>query len=388
LQSDNSARYRPRLGRIGVGLAAAAMFATGITTQMSNGQVGAVPAATTGGTEFGSSVGGGNLAQYTSQFGHMPVVRVYNSGLPQPWPGNAGANNSDVAVSFKALPRTVLSGADDAALTAFFRGAPTNHTVWWTYFHEPENDIASGSFTAADYRAAWVHIAALARAVHNPRLNATLILMSYTLNPVSHRNFDDYYPGGSVIDTLGWDGYPVPRTSPVAPAIFMGPAVAKSRSLGKPFAFAEFGMTSATGRAAWLTSVAAYLRANGAVYGTYFNATVGGNYVLTDAASQAAWRAVVASSGTGPQPSSTPRPTSGTPRPTSTPVPPTNSPRTSHSPGPSATASLPASGTPHPRPTVTPPHPTPRPWPTCGWGGWGCGPWEKLAASSGAVACV
>ncbi len=276
-------------------------------------------------TEFGLATGGVSLATETSQFGHVPLVRVYNAGLPQAWPGNAGANNSDVVVSFKALPATILSGTNDAQLTAWFKGAPTTHTVWWTYYHEPEDQIAAGTFTAASYRAAWAHLVALAAKANNTHLRATLILMSWTLNPKSHRTFSDYYPGDSVINTLGWDGYPG-STTLTPPDQFMGPAVALSKSMGKPFGFAEFGSPIVAGRGPWLTSVGQYLRSNGAVFGTYFNSTNGANYVLNDQTSISAWKTVMNSGGTGPTPTPTARPTStptptATPRPTPTPVP-------------------------------------------------------------------
>jgi hypothetical protein len=74
-------------------------------------------------------------------------VRAYYPGLPAAnarTSGLAGANKSAVIVSFKAQPQTVLSGADDAALAHFFTTAPTGHPIYWSYWHEPENDAAHG----------------------------------------------------------------------------------------------------------------------------------------------------------------------------------------------------------------------------------------------------
>lgn len=225
-------------------------------------------------------------------FGSPQVVRVYNPGLPGSWTGAAGLVNRPVVVSFKALPLTILSGADDAALQSWFDSAPTNQPIWWSYYHEPEDNIAKGEFTASDYRAAWAHIATLADQSNHPNLHATLILMCWTLNPASGRNFADYYPGPSVIDTLGWDcynaGYPKGVYDP--PASIFGRAVNLSHQLGKPFGIAEWGSQMAVGddgtaRGAWITSVAAYLRAEGASWATYFDSNTGGTFVLTDAPS-------------------------------------------------------------------------------------------------------
>ena len=47
--------------------------------------------------------------------------------------------------------------------------------TWWSFWHEPEDDIERGGFTAEQYRAAWAHLDALETAVHNKNLRSTLI---------------------------------------------------------------------------------------------------------------------------------------------------------------------------------------------------------------------
>ena len=245
------------------------------------------------------------VAKATSQFGHMPIIRVYYNGLPDPrvWTtGAPGVNKSAAIISFQAPPNVVLSGADDAALSRFFDTAPTSHITYYSYYHEPELDVAAHDFTVASYRAAWAHIVALADAAHNPNLKSTLILMSWDLNPRSGINWKDYLPSGGVISTLGWDAYPAgtvsdhnPQLTP--PADFMGPAIAASKSVGLPFGFAEFGLATPRGRPAWLTEVGNYLASSGALFGTLFDSTRHVNTLITDSASMAAWRAVVSRSG-------------------------------------------------------------------------------------------
>ena len=78
---------------------------------------------------------------------------------------------------------------------------------------------------------------------------------------------------------------------PTAPAVFMGPSIAASRSVGLPFGFAEFGLSTRHGRPAWLAKVGKYLLHSGALFGCLFN----GNRQyptlrLTDAGSAAVWR--------------------------------------------------------------------------------------------------
>ncbi|MHB8245837.1 MAG: glycoside hydrolase family 26 protein [Acidimicrobiales bacterium] len=232
----------------------------------------------------------------------MSIVRVYYPGLPKPWPGPAGIPKQPVVVSFKALPLTILSGKDDAALLHWFETAPRSYPIYWSYYHEPEGHVAAGQFTAADYRAAWSHIAALAARADNPYLHATLILMAWDLNPASGRNWQNYYPGNSVIQYIGWDAYNPP--SAVARGIYQPPGqifgavVALMRTLGMPWGIAETGSllaagdSSGTGRAVWLKKVAGYLEAAGARWCTLFDANVGGGYELYDPSSIHAWKAV------------------------------------------------------------------------------------------------
>jgi hypothetical protein len=263
-----------------------------------------------------------DLAADTAAFGKMPIVRVYYPGLPSPtaWTsGLAGANHSAVIVSFKALPTTILSGADDAALRQFFDSAPTGHPIYYSYYHEPEDNIAAGQFKLADYKAAWARVVSIARAAHNPDLHSTLILMSWDLVPASHRNWKDYLPGGGIISTLGWDAYPTgsatnqnPQLQP--PSGFMGPAITASKSVGLPYGFPEFGLSTASGRPGWLQTVGDYIMHSGALFASYFN----GNQQyptlrLTDAASIAVWRSFVTASrngapAPGPAPSGSPTP--------------------------------------------------------------------------------
>lgn len=308
--------------RLALALAAAAVMAAAAFT-ISHRQTATLSATDSTVPLLGSSVlSEVNLNQATSDFGHMPIVRVYYPGLPNPnaWTsGLAAANDSAVIVSFKALPTTILSGADDAALSHFFDTAPTGHPIYYSYYHEPEDNIAAGQFTLADYKAAWARVVSLANAAHNPDLHSTLILMEWDLQKASGRDWKSYLPGGGIISTLGWDAYPVGSATnvnpqPTPPADFMGPAIAASKSVGLPFGFAEFGLSTASGRPGWLTNVGNYIMNSGALFASLFN----GNQQyptlqLTDQASIAVWRGFVARSRDGvpvaapsPSPSASP----------------------------------------------------------------------------------
>jgi hypothetical protein len=292
----------------------------------------------------------GPLATATSQFGHMPIIRVYYPGLPNTnaWTTGAPAvNKSAVVVSFKAAPSAILSGSDDSALASFFDKAPSAHAIYWSYYIEPEIHIAKGEFSLADYKAAWQHIAGIANAAHNSELHSTLILTSWDLATASHRNWKDYLASGAV-RVLAWDDYPAgsvedvnPQATP--PADFMSAEITAAKSVGLPVGFAEFGLATKTNRPGWLAQVGSYLASNNVLFGTYFQSTGWPDMMLTDAPSITAWKQVIATSGIGsPPPSAPPSPTPSSPAP--------SSPPTSPKPGGlsvSGLAAAPASVTPH-----------------------------------------
>src|SRR3954468_3232126 len=184
------------------------------------------------------------------------LIRFYNPGAPS-WPTSTGT--SPLVISFKLAPKQVLNGSHDAALRQFFAATP--RPTYWSYWHEPEDNIAHGAFTAADYRAAWRHIAAIAKASGKP-LRATLTLMGWTAMPASGRTWTDYSPGADVIDVLAWDNY---AWSPKdTPAGVYGPARSVSQKAGKPWAIAETGVgskqfTNQADRRALLTAMSRWL---------------------------------------------------------------------------------------------------------------------------------
>lgn len=266
---------------------------------------------TTGQTLFGASVYEGSrtwtqaVSDSNQAYGGMEVVRVFYPELPSAWPGRAGDVGGSIVVSFKASPSDILAGKQDAMLSNWFRTAPRDREIWWSYWHEPEDDIADGRFTAQQYRDAYRHIAALANAANNPHLHNTLILMCWTMNPHSGRTFSDYFPGKDVVDTLGWDCYSVGTpTAPYArPEDIYSRALTQTRDLGLEFGVAETGaLKSGTDpdgskRAEWLRSIGRFLESNDAAFVTYFDSLVGGEFRLLDAPSRQAWKDVVTTMG-------------------------------------------------------------------------------------------
>jgi len=238
------------------------------------------------------------VARADRTYGPLKMVRVFYPGLPPSWPGSrADVSNRTVVVSFKALPRDILAGKHDSLFRNWFASVPENMDTYWVYYHEPEDNIEAGDFTAADYRAAWRRLAGFADQANNPRLYATLVLMCWSLSSNSHRNWRDFYPGDDIIHTMGWDcyNYGWKKGTYDDPAGLFGKSIELSRQLGKPYGYAETGSQMASGdngtrRGAWLRQVADYMRAQKVAWAAYFDSTVGGEFRLLDTPSQLGWQ--------------------------------------------------------------------------------------------------
>jgi hypothetical protein len=242
------------------------------------------------------------LAQSESRYGRLGVIRYFDANAPDPWAEyTARWGDRPVIVSFRIPPDLVLNGSQDQALRRFFRDAPTGQATYWSYMHEPEDDIARGEMTARAFRRAFAHVAALAAEARNPQLYATLIMMCYTVNPTSGRNWRDYYAAGAV-QLIAWDCYNHAwrRGGYGTPENLLSRAVATSQETGLPWGIAELGSvvgsedSSGSGRAAWLRACGQYLIDRGARFVSYFD-TNGKrtDYRLLDEPSRAAWDELV-----------------------------------------------------------------------------------------------
>jgi hypothetical protein len=242
------------------------------------------------------------LRRSENAYGGLGVIRYFDGNAPDSWADlTSKLTTHNAIVSWRIAPKAVLSGTYDAQIHDWFAAAPRDRTTWYSYMHEPEDNIARGEFTAADYRAAFAHVSELARQVGNPQVKSTLILMCYTVNPASGRNWSNYFAGSASVDVLGWDCYN--HGSGAAgygtPAKLLATAIATSEGAGMPWGIAELGSTLApgdagSGRAAWLTACAQYLAAHGALFVSYFDTNgAGTDYRLLDPPSIQAWHDVV-----------------------------------------------------------------------------------------------
>ncbi len=206
-----------------------------------------------------------------------------------------------VVVSFKLPPNEVVAGVHDAALTDWFSSIPRGEPMWWAYFHEPEDDIERGAFTATEFREAFRRISALAR-THAPRnVQSALILQCRTTKPQFGRDFADYDPGSATYDVMGFDCYnrEVREGNYPSAAAFLAPLLEVADRVGRPLGLAEFGSQvvpgdDGTARARWLEEVSAALIERDSPFVTYFDSPITGtDYRLEDDPSRAAWRHIV-----------------------------------------------------------------------------------------------
>lgn len=204
-----------------------------------------------------------------SYLGLPKVYRVFFPGSPgSTFLGSISDFGPPVVVSFKFLPQEVVSGKHDSALTTWFNSIPVTRLVWWSYFHEPENDIEVGSFTAEQYRAAWDHLITIAP--KRPTLVPTLILMRYTLSIPSKRNVSSYV--SEKLKTVGngvlaWDSY---LTGNLTIKDVVDAPAAVSASYGLGFAIAEVSTKDATKRDQFVNELIPSAKAAGAQFVTWF----------------------------------------------------------------------------------------------------------------------
>ncbi|MFI6518293.1 hypothetical protein ACIBF1_22240 [Spirillospora sp. NPDC050679] len=238
------------------------------------------------------------LDRMDREYGGLEMVRLFYSGVPPAWPGRVNVSKRPQVVSFKLDPRDVLSGKHDAEMSKWYADAPRDQDVYWVYYHEPEDNIAKGEFSAADYRAAWKRLRGLADKAANPRLKATLVLMGWSTHPNSGRNWRDYYPGRDVVQVLGWDVYNLTyeKGQYEDPVQMYDEVIAVSKAEGLPFGVAETGSYLTPGdsgaqRAAWLRKMNDHLSKAGALWVAYFDLNWhSGDFRLQDAPSRQAWR--------------------------------------------------------------------------------------------------
>lgn len=140
-------------------------------------------------------------------------------------------------ISFKYSPADILAGTYDTQIKAYFNSIPSTSDVWWAYWHEPEDDIENGSFTASDFRAAYRRL--LSSVVpKKANLHPTMILMEFSLHR-SNRPLSNYLDStiASQLEALTFDAYLASYNDPAS--VLLGLCRDAANTWGLKWAIAE-----------------------------------------------------------------------------------------------------------------------------------------------------
>ena len=138
----------------------------------------------------------------------MKLDRVFNSGLPTSYSSCTGGQDPTYGnLSFQSVKppggdyKGVAAGTYDSQIRSLAASIPAG--VFFTMYHEPEDNMSASDFVAMFRRFYSVAKAA------NPGLHIGYVAMAYQWRPGSTTtvNEDAWYPGADATDYLGVDAY-------------------------------------------------------------------------------------------------------------------------------------------------------------------------------------
>lgn len=238
---------------------------------------------------------------YSGHVGPVQIYRMYDLGFTwATWDKTMAYRlhgNAPEDYSFNLPPADVAAGRDDAKLRTFIASTPKN--IILTNYHEPEQEIAAGRFTAAQFRASIVRLASLVHAqntIDGGTRRVSVILMYDTIYGFKGRNPMDYWPGRNpatgvnYADLISFDTYALPHATNTAgvPRGFtdglkwqtakqlLDPSIAFATRIGSPWMVSEFGyledVNNPSRKGQAITDFVNYARLHGAVAVEYWDA--------------------------------------------------------------------------------------------------------------------
>lgn len=177
-------------------------------------------------TKIGAWSQYGNWTAFNQGAGQMDVYRGYDSGFRYPtWQdiplGHRYRGPEDLPAvindySFQIPPAELAAGLWDDRLRTFIASTPLN--VVLTNHHEPEQEIAAGQFTFAEFRAAQLRLNRLVdeqNARDGGTRRVSVILMISTFTGFQGRDAANYWPtvarDGGTVDLISADVYNAPH---------------------------------------------------------------------------------------------------------------------------------------------------------------------------------
>lgn len=238
-----------------------------------------------------------------TEYRHLNIHRIFFGGVPN-WTSASVQTGRSIAVSFKMVPSDVLLGTYDATMRTWFQAAASRTgTVFWTYYHEPEDNWTTAT-TQTQFRQAFARLINISKEAGMPaNLVSTAIYSDWTFDPGSGRNWLNWLPVG--VDLVGVDMYDfgAPGLQSFTAHQTQRPSYSTVTAAGHRFAIPEmgypaedFGTPAAYANRITLFGQLADFAAtkNDIDYITWFDGTgTLGNDLVLDSAGQAAWADVI-----------------------------------------------------------------------------------------------
>jgi hypothetical protein len=270
-------------------------YATGLEKALADCQGTVTPTPTEPVSLFGSSTGKHTYATFAARAGAPLSVRRTYDTWPARHPAEDAGRNASVW-SFKPPFVQFLAGALDADFMAALNSIPDDgYQRYVIVYHEPEDNIENGEFTASQYREAQVRARAIidgANTKRQTRIRFGGNLMSWSFQTASNRNPENYFPGAGVWDFLALDGYSGRNektntwTGGRSPDEIFGSALEFCTQKGVRFAIAETGidvLAPEPDRVAWIKSCRNYAKGANCEFWCYWDGSFSTFWLNTDA---------------------------------------------------------------------------------------------------------
>jgi len=254
------------------------------------------------------------LSAFTSTSNVMGPLRVRRSfsgsapSVPSTEPalisGDAAAGiSSFYSCKVNSGPAAIINGSQDANLRSLFNSMPKTRMTYFTMWHEPENDINSGSFTSAQFTQMIAHIWDVKQSTANAsHIQVGYIAMDYWWRTGTsfQKNGDQMLPPSGKYDFLAVDDYNTATTSGrtnagTDPQFQNWYSWAKNK--GKPLYVTEFGRkpdpNDPNARAKDLLDSESWLKSHGFGMFLYWNGSgAQGDWKLYSSQDIGAWKAI------------------------------------------------------------------------------------------------